>query len=120
LIRKAMESREKGSYEQRFLRPDGSHGYYQSTFQGRYDAAGVLVSIVGAVLDITERKRAEERIAGQLEELRRWQDVMLDREDRVQELKREVNELCHNASESARYPSQEGDPAAVAARKPGS
>jgi PAS domain S-box-containing protein len=120
LIRKAMESREKGSYEQRFLRPDGSNGYYQSTFQGRYDAAGVLVSIVGAVLDITERKRAEERIAGQLEELQRWQNVMLDREDRVQELKREVNELCHNAGESARYPSQEANSVDVAARKPGS
>ncbi len=32
---------------------------------------------------------------------------MLDREDRVQELKREVNEFCHRLGETIRYPSQE-------------
>jgi len=62
LIRKAMESREKGNYEQRFLRPDKSIGYYQSTFQGKYDNEGNLVSIVGTILDITDRKRAEDKI----------------------------------------------------------
>ena len=245
LIRKAMESREKGSYEQRFLRPDGSIGYYQSTFQGKYDASGALVSIVGTVLDITqqrraestvreseallrgildnmqdayvrsnrdglfvmvspsaarlygyaspddmiglpavslyadeadrealfqqlqtighvadyvgqgrrkdgstfwlslnaqllrdpqgnvagaegfvrditERKRADQRIQAQVKELQRWHDVMLGREDRVQELKREVNQLCRRLGEPARYSSQQGDPAKAPARKPGS
>ena len=62
LIRKAIESHEKGAYDQRFLRPDGSIGYYHSTFQGHYDADGNLVTIVGTVLDITERKRAEEAL----------------------------------------------------------
>ncbi len=60
LIRRTVASRAKGDYEQRFVRPDGSIGYYHSTFQGCYDAAGDLLAIVGTVLDITERKRAEE------------------------------------------------------------
>ena len=60
LIRRAMESQEKGSYEQRFLRPDKSVGYYYSTFQGKYDDGGNLILIVGTVQDITERKQAEE------------------------------------------------------------
>jgi PAS domain S-box-containing protein len=59
LIHRAVESHEQGSYEQRFLRPDNSTGYYYSTFQGNYDEQGDLVTIVGTVLDITERKRAE-------------------------------------------------------------
>ena len=64
-----------------------------------------------------ERERAEERVKGQLEELQRWHDVMLDREDRVQELKREVNELCRRLGETTRYPSQDVDaPAAEAGR----
>jgi PAS domain S-box-containing protein len=59
LIRKAMESHEKSSYEQRFLRPDKSIGYYFSTFQGKYDDAGNLLFIIGTVQDITIRKQAE-------------------------------------------------------------
>ncbi len=59
LIRRAMESGEQGSYEQRFLRPDGSIGYYYSTFQGLYGDDGALVAIRGTVQDITERKQAE-------------------------------------------------------------
>lgn len=61
LIRRAMDSREKGVYEQRFLRPDKSIGYYQSTFQGKYDDRDRLVAIVGTVLDITDRKNIERR-----------------------------------------------------------
>jgi PAS domain S-box-containing protein len=62
LIRRATESREPGTYEQRFLRPDQSLGYYFSTFQGRYDDAGTLTSIAGTVLDITGRKKAEDAL----------------------------------------------------------
>lgn len=62
LIQKATETHEKGEYVQRFLRPDKSVGYYQSTFQGNYDDGGNLVSIVGTVLDITERKCAEMKL----------------------------------------------------------
>lgn len=59
LIRKTIESHEKGTYEHRFLRPDKSIGYYFSSFQGKYDDEGNLVFIVGTVQDITERKQAE-------------------------------------------------------------
>ncbi len=61
LLRKAIKSHDKGYFEQRFLRPDKSTGYYQSTFQGKYDDRGHLLSIVGTVLDITERKETERR-----------------------------------------------------------
>jgi hypothetical protein len=40
-----------------------------------------------------------------LSELERWQDVMLDREERVAELKREVNELRTRLGEPVRYTS---------------
>ncbi|MBE3065460.1 MAG: PAS domain S-box protein [Spirochaetes bacterium] len=66
---------------------------------------GRLVGIRGLFSDITERKRAEEQIRSQLEELQRWHDVMLGREDRVQELKREVNDLLARLGQPPRYPS---------------
>ncbi len=50
-----------------------------------------------------ERSRAEEQIQSQLRELQRWQAVTLDREDRVQALKREVNELLRGAGKPPRY-----------------
>jgi response regulator RpfG family c-di-GMP phosphodiesterase len=65
------------------------------------------------------RRQAEERIKSQLGELQRWHDAMLGREDRVEELKREVNELCRRTGEPIRYPSQEGDPADSGSREPG-
>ncbi len=41
---------------------DKSIGHYYSTFHGNFDDNGNLVSIVGTVLDITERKQAEKVI----------------------------------------------------------
>ena len=50
-----------------------------------------------------ERKLAEEEIKNQLLELQRWQETVLGREDRVLELKREVNELLIRQNQSPRY-----------------
>jgi PAS domain S-box-containing protein len=63
LINKAIETHSPGSYVQKFLRPDQSIGHYYSTFQGKYDETGNLASIVGTVLDITERKLVEEKLS---------------------------------------------------------
>jgi PAS domain S-box-containing protein len=59
LINRAIKTHDQGTYEQKFLRPDNSIGYYTSTFQGNYNSKGDLISIVGSVMDITDRKNAE-------------------------------------------------------------
>jgi PAS domain S-box-containing protein len=68
-------------------------------------------AILGTARDITDRKRSEEHF----QELQRWYDVTLDREGRVLELKREVNELLLEAGRPIRYPSVEAEAAAEAA-----
>ncbi len=78
LIQRAVESREAGSYEQRFLRPDGSTGYYFSTFQGVYDDDGALTAITGTVQDITDRKRVEESLQREQEFVRALLENMVD------------------------------------------
>lgn len=50
-----------------------------------------------------ERRRAEEAIQNQLRELQRWQDATLDREERIIELKHEVNELLARLKQPNRY-----------------
>ncbi len=75
LIQRAIQNREPGRYEQRFLRPDKSIGYYISTFQGKYNDNGALVAIVGTVQDITESKRAEEALRRSEKKLRLAQRI---------------------------------------------
>ena len=65
---------------------------------------------MGTCRDITAEVQTQEKMAAQLDELRRWQATMLGREARNQELKREVNELCRKLSEPIRYPSQDLPP----------
>ena len=64
---------------------------------------GVIVS----VRDVSERRQAEEEMSRQLAELRRWHAVTLGRENRVVELKREVNALARRLGEAPPYPRAE-------------
>lgn len=52
---------------------------------------------------IADRKSSEEQTARQLDELRRWHELTLEREDRIAELKREVNDVLARLGEEARY-----------------
>ncbi|WP_295591373.1 PAS domain-containing protein [uncultured Lamprocystis sp.] len=73
-----------------------------------YDAAGRVVGLFGIARDITERARAEEENRTQLDELRRWQRLVLGREARILELKQEVNTLLARTGQGPRYPSATG------------
>lgn len=53
-----------------------------------------------------ELEMQNENLQEQLDELLRWQQLMLTREGRVQVLKSEVNELLAQQGLPARYPSQ--------------
>lgn len=59
--------------------------------------------LIAAVRDVTERKRKDKEIQEQLTELQRWHEVMVEREDRVLELKEEVNSLLTQRGISPRY-----------------
>src|SRR5579885_46764 len=85
-------------------RKDGSTYPVEVHLQLFSDVAPAM--FIAIILDITERKRAEEQVQHQLKELIRWQNVMLGREDRVRKLKREINELLERLGEPIRYPSQ--------------
>jgi PAS domain S-box-containing protein len=59
------------------------------------------ISVFGK--DITEIKEAENKIKNQLEELRRWNEATTSREDRILELKWQVNELLEQAGKPPIY-----------------
>lgn len=96
--------------EEPLTTPDGKTATILTSKVPLYGPRGEVSGVLGTYVDITERRLAEDRIKNQLVELTRWQDVMLGREERVQELKREVNELCRRAGENPRYQSQHAAP----------
>ena len=92
------------------------HAYQHESVHRRKDGTEFPVEIVathvqiggreyncGFARDITARKRAAGRIQDQLNELRRWHAATVGREDRIRELKREVNVLCGRLGETPRY-----------------
>jgi len=70
-----------------------------------FDSNNQPIKLIGTISDITERKNAEEENQKQLDELRRWYEVTLDRETRVLQLKQEVNELLQQSGNPIRYES---------------
>lgn len=75
-----------------------------------HDENGQMIGSVHVARDITERKRAEEEVRRRMEELRianeeltRFNRAMVNRELRMVELKKEINELCLQVGLAARY-----------------
>lgn len=61
------------------------------------------MGVGGVIRDVTDRERAMEEVRCQLDELRRWQAVTVGREERVMELKKEVNALAARLGEPPPY-----------------
>jgi PAS domain S-box-containing protein len=93
------------------LRKDGSEFPLEISLAQWQAADGQFFT--ATIRDITQRKQTELKLAEQVEELRRWQEVTLGREMRTMELKHEVNELLGQAGQPPRYPSAEQADAAA-------
>jgi PAS domain S-box-containing protein len=103
--------KEKGyvaEYEVKLKRKDGTPFWGLSsvrpiTYSGR-------PALLGAFVDISDRKKTEEELSRRMvelratnEELARFNRVAVDRELRMIELKKQVNELCEKMGQEPRY-----------------
>lgn len=82
----------------------GENSWYLSSL-APVEVDGQIKSAIMVMHDITERKRAEVQLGEQLEELRRWQNITLGRENRVLQLKSEINRLLIEAGKPPRFAS---------------
>jgi PAS domain S-box-containing protein len=99
-------------------RPDGTRVPFIPYPTPLHDESGALIGAVNMLVDISERKHAEEslrereqalsRAHAELEaraaELTRFNKAAVGREMRIIELKEEVNALCERLGERARHP----------------
>ena len=87
---------ELGQPDQRewtYVRKDGWRFPVLLSVTTLFDDHGKITGYLGLASDLTERKQAEEKIRATLSELERFNRVMVNREERVLGLKREVNQL---------------------------
>ena len=97
---------ESGTLEFEVVGLKGTRRFLETHAASLREPDGEHFSLLGITRDITEQKKMQDQLRQQLAELTRWQEVMLGREDRVQELKREVNDLLVRLGQPIHYPSQ--------------
>lgn len=68
--RQASIRHQESADDYRFLRPDGTVAWVMGRATPEFDAEGRIVGYVGTITDITERKRAEQRLHESEERLR--------------------------------------------------
>ncbi len=83
----------------------GSRLYVETHASPLRGPDGEVYAVLGITRDFTQRRHNELQIQKQLEELHRWREATLGREDRVLALKGEVNELLAQHDLPPRYPS---------------
>jgi hypothetical protein len=64
---------------------------------------GEIISMVGTIQDITDRKKAELELQANMENLQRFHRVSVGRELNMIELKKEINDLLSKAGQSPKY-----------------
>ena len=81
--------------------------FIEVTLNPIHSANGKIIGMAGTARNIQARKQAEAKNIEQLAELRRWHAITLGREDRILELKSEINRLLTTYGKPARYASAE-------------
>ncbi|RCK74041.1 MAG: hypothetical protein IGBAC_2188 [Ignavibacteriae bacterium] len=90
----------------------GSSVFFEIEWQGNIyhchleplkEPNGEISSVIGVGVDITERKIIEDKLKNQLNELLQWKNVILNREEKIMELKKEVNTLLIEQGKPIKY-----------------
>jgi PAS domain S-box-containing protein len=87
------------SLDHRIVYADGEIGYISVRFFIVKDEKGRTVRTYGVNQDITERKRLEEKLQHNLDEMEIFYNAAMDREKRIIELKKRVQELENKLGE---------------------
>ena len=111
LMQSVIREKKHFNREYRIVRQnDGAVRWVWGLGELSYDHNENPVKMIGVILDITERKRAEEPLQKKAEELRAtnaelelFNRAAVGRELRMIELKEEINELCRRLGESPRH-----------------
>ena len=111
-MRRRLQGEQGPPYDLEFITPDGRRlvGFVLAVPLTERD--GKLIGDLVLISDITARKEAEERLQKMLSDMERHNRLMVGREIRVVELKKEINALSLAMGRSPAYPAVIARPAA--------
>ena len=76
---------------------------FHSSYYPIQAKTGLVTGVAIFAVDITERKRAEEKLHENIDELERFSKLAVGREDRMIELKKEINEILRDLGKPEKY-----------------
>ncbi|MBN2066809.1 MAG: PAS domain S-box protein [Candidatus Thermoplasmatota archaeon] len=99
---KVFKGKSQKNFEYRIKTKKGETKWISHTLSPifKYNEPHLIVSVIR---DINEQKEAEEQLKEKLDELEKFQEMTVDRELKMIELKKEVNTLCKKCGEKPKY-----------------
>ncbi|MFA7489415.1 MAG: PAS domain S-box protein [Mariniphaga sp.] len=82
---------------------DGSLIWVEMNVSYIRDEQGNITGFQGVTRDISKRKKAEIELKNKMEEMERFNRAMVGRENKMIELKKEINELLEKAGQAKKY-----------------
>jgi PAS domain S-box-containing protein len=94
---------EKNMYEVSLLRSDGSLVPCLNNASPLFDRDGNKIGSFGMFTEISDRKKIEEELRQNVDELERFNKLAIGREKKMIQLKEEINELLDQSNRDKRY-----------------
>ena len=102
--RKVIDKKiQKINFEEPQTTPNGEKIWLSTSKVPLTDEQGNVIGVLGVYADVTKRKNAEDRIQELVLDLQQFRRTNIDRENKMLELKKEVNQLSRELGREAPY-----------------
>jgi PAS domain S-box-containing protein len=89
--------------DKRFIRKDGNTVYTTLSVACVRNEKGGVINVLASLLDITDSKLAEEELHQKMEDLERFSKMAVGREEKMVQLKEEINGLLRESGQLDKY-----------------
>jgi len=99
----AFDNQEKFEMEYRLKNAKGEYRWIIDMGTPNYNSKNEFTGYIGHCFDITDRKNDEAEVNRKVKELKELNDLMIDRELKMVELKKEINQLTKESGKPEKY-----------------